>query len=163
MEAIEIPVPADASRSFTDIAQGIRLVWRSFGGGPAPSSGSDLLRADTHSPHDLVSRRARNYTIAALDHLVFWADFAAPLKFHPEQRTTFTLRPSLTLARAALESSSQGAWLLSSTSMRETIRRHISLIRWDLDEHRKSSSGEAKEELQAGLQACRTGFGRVPR
>lgn len=31
--------------------------------------------------------------------------------------------------------------------MREIIRRHISLIRWDLAEHRKSSVGEAKAAL----------------
>jgi hypothetical protein len=39
-----------------------------------------------------VSDRARHYVTAALRHMLMWADYAAPFKFHPEQAVT--LRPS---------------------------------------------------------------------
>lgn len=67
-----------------------------------------------------------------------WADFAAPLKFHPDQATMFNLRPALALARAALESAAQAVWLLDTLDPVECVRRHLRLIRWDLEEHRKS-------------------------
>lgn len=87
------PVSPEASRAFTEIAQGTRLCWRMFSscGGPAPKSNFD--QADAIYPFERVSDRAHHYVSAALEHLLMWADFAAPLKFHPEQTTTFTLRP----------------------------------------------------------------------
>jgi hypothetical protein len=101
-------------------------------------------------PAEKVSDRARHYVSAALEHLVMWADFVAPFKFHPEQVTTLTLRPTLALARAAMESAAQAIWLLDTRDPVECIRRHLSLIRWDLAEYRKSQSDdEAKAKVRA--------------
>lgn len=103
-----------------------------------PASTSNFQQVNELYPYEKVSDRARHYLNAALEHMVFWADLAAPLKFHPEQTVTFTLRPSLALARAALESSAQAVWLMDTDDPLECVRRHLSLIRWDLAEHRKS-------------------------
>lgn len=132
------PVSPEASRAFTEIAQGTRLCWRMFSscGGPAPNSNFD--QADAIYPFERVSDRAHHYVSAALEHLLMWADFAAPLKFHPEQTTTFTLRPPMALARAALESAAQAVWLMDTLDPLECIQRHLRLIRWDLEEYRKS-------------------------
>ncbi|WP_419703212.1 hypothetical protein [Promicromonospora sp. NFX87] len=139
MENERFPVPAHASAVFTEIAQGLRVTWHMLRSSPIePNSGSNLARADDLYPFEKVSVRARHYVSAALEHLIMWADFAAPLKFHPDQATMFTLQPALALARAALESAAQAVWLLDTLDPVECVRRHLRLIRWDLEEHRKS-------------------------
>jgi hypothetical protein len=67
-----------------------------------------------------------------------WADHVAPFKFHPEQVSNFQQRPPFTLARAAMEAAAQAVWMLDTADPRECIRRHVSLIRWDISEHKKS-------------------------
>ena len=96
-------------------------------------------------PFEKVSDRARAYLVAAIEHLIFWADLQAPLKFHPEQFNEVTLRPSYTLARASLESAAQAVWLMNTTDPMECIRRHICLMRWDLQELRKSKLDPAEK------------------
>lgn len=115
-----------------------------------PSPGSNFARINDLYPYEKVSDRARHYLSAALEHLHMWADFVAPLKFHPEQTTTHSLRPALALARAALETSAQAVWLMDACDALECVRRHLSLIRWDLAEHRKSKlTGEEKSAVKA--------------
>lgn len=103
-----------------------------------PASGSNFNQVNELYPFEKVSDRARHYVSAALEHLTMWADFAAPFKFHPQQTTTFTMRPTMALARAALESSAQAVWLMDTRDPIECVRRHLRLIRWDIAEHRKS-------------------------
>lgn len=103
-----------------------------------PLTGSNFAQVNDLYPFEKVSDRARHYVSAALEHLIMWADFAAPFRFHPEQTTTFTMRPTYALARAALESAAQAVWLMDTTDPSECVRRHLRLIRWDLAEHRKS-------------------------
>lgn len=87
---------------------------------------------------------------AAADHLLLWADYAAPLKFHPEAETAHTLRPAFTLARAAIESSAQAIWVLNPEDQVERARRYIRLAIWDLDEQTKAAATEAsRAELEA--------------
>jgi hypothetical protein len=79
-----------------------------------------------------------------------WADFAAPLKFHPEARTVHRLRPAFTLAHAAMESAAQALWVLSAKGLLECLNRHVTLLLWDMDEQIKAAStDEAKAELRA--------------
>ena len=119
-------------------------------GDPAP--GSNFARAAEFFPFEKVADRARAYLRAGLDHLLMWADYAAPLVFHDEQTISFTLRPTLTLARAAIEASAQAVWLMDTTDPIECIRRHISLMRWDLNEHWRSKIGNSTEQAAIELR-----------
>ena len=149
MNEPRFPVPHDASHAFTAVAQGTRLSWHMFNSCGSPASGSNFARVDSLYPFEKVSDRARHYVSAALEHLIMWADFAAPFKYHPEQTTTFTLRPPMALARAALESASQAVWLLNTPDVRECLQRHLRLIRWDLEEYRKSHlEAEGKKRVK---------------
>lgn len=104
---------------------------------------------NTLYPFEKVSDRAQHYVSAALEHLTMWADYAAPLKFHPETVTVFTMRPAFALARAAMESASQAVWLMDTTDPIECAKRHLRLIRWDLEEHRKSRlDSEGKQKVR---------------
>ena len=76
----------------------------------------------------------------------------APLKFHPEQSVEVTLRPSYTLARASLESAAQAVWLMDTTDPMECIRRHICLMRWDIQELRKSHLETTEKARAKGLE-----------
>jgi hypothetical protein len=133
------PVPEEHSQEFTAVAQGSRIAWHMVQACGDPLDGSNFAKVNELYPFEKVSDRVRHYVEAAFEHLLMWADNVAPFKFHPEQTVNFTLRPTYTLARAALESSAQAVWILSSADPEECVRRHLSLIRWDLHEHRKSS------------------------
>jgi len=144
-----IAVPPSVSQAFTEIAQGARYAQHMVKSCGAPTSGSNFAKVNDLYPFEKVSDRARHYVTAGLEHLVMWADFAAPFKFHPEQTTTFTMRPTYALARAALESAAQAVWLMDTTDPIECVQRHLRLIRWDLEEHRKSRlDPEGKEQVK---------------
>ncbi len=118
-----------------------------------PAASSNFAQANKLYPFIKVSDRTRSYLVAALEHLLLWADYAAPLKFHEDHVVNFTLRPAYTLARAAIESSAQAIWLTNTREPRECIRRHLCLIRWDLEEHRKSKSDSAAKDVIRGYDA----------
>lgn len=148
MEEPRYPVPPEATRAFTEVAHSARMNQHMLAAvGDSPPPGSNFALADELYPFEKVSVRARHYVRAALEHLIMWADFAAPLKFHPEQAVQFTSRPAHALARAALESAAQAVWLVSTNDPRECIRRHLSLIRWDLAEYRRSKPDPEHKEL----------------
>lgn len=147
MPAERIQVDPESSRAWTEVAQGARLSWHTFVNVPAPSEGSNFARASDIYPFEPVDERARAYVGAALEHLMMWADYAAPLKFHPEHESTFQQRPPYTLARAALESAAQAVWMLDTRDPIECIRRHLSLIHWDLQEHRRSKAGPSDKQI----------------
>lgn len=139
-------MPAEHSRAFTEVAQGSRLTWRMLRLCGDPRRGSNFAYSDELYPFEKVSDRARHYVGAAFEHLLMWADHIAPFKFHSEQTVQFTLRPTFTLARAAMESAAQAVWLLDTNDPKECIRRHLQLIRWDLQEYRKSFLDLADKE-----------------
>ncbi|MCL3818552.1 hypothetical protein [Aeromicrobium wangtongii] len=136
----QFPVSEDISRAWTEIAQGARLSHRAFSsvGDPAPGSNFTLINAIY--PWEKASDWSRSYIDAAYEHLIHWADFVAPFRFHPEQRVRQTLRPAYTLSRAALEASAQALWMLEGGSAKECARRHLSLVRWDFHEHHASKT-----------------------
>ncbi|WP_150461074.1 hypothetical protein [Nesterenkonia ebinurensis] len=111
-----------------------------------PTPGSDLAQVNALYQWEKVSDRAQHYVAASLEHLLMWADFVAPLKFDPEQASVIRMRPTLALARAAIESAAQVVWLLAGQTSRECVRRHLSLVRWDLQEHRKSRLNAAGKQ-----------------
>ncbi len=135
-----IPVPPEISLEFTEIGQAARYCQHMVRSCGDPAPGSNFEQVNQLYPFEKVSDRARHYVTVSLEHMVMWADFAAPFKFHPDQTTNFAMRPAYALARAALESAAQAVWLLNTADPVECIKRLLRLIRWDLEEHRKSQS-----------------------
>lgn len=141
-----IPVDEATSQAWAAVAHGARMAEHILRNVGDPAPGSNFAQINALYPHEKASDWHRSYLAAALEHLMVWADIAAPLKFHPEQEVTHTFRPAYTLGRAALEAASQAAWMSSGASAYECARRHLSLIRWDYVEQRKSLLGEAEAQ-----------------
>lgn len=145
---VRVQINDDDVRGWVEVAHGSRLLQHCLRNAGEPQTGSPFAQVAELYPFEKVSDRGRAYLTAAIDHLIFWADLQAPLKFHPEQSNEVTLRPSYTLARASLESAAQAVWLMDTTDPMECIRRHICLMRWDLQELRKSKL-DATEKAKA--------------
>jgi hypothetical protein len=139
-----ILVDPETSREWVEVAQGARVSRHIFVNVTVPAKDSNFARARELYPFEAVDERGRAYIGAALEHLIMWADYVAPFKFHPEQETNFQQRPPYTLARAALEASAQAVWMLDTRDPIECIRRHLSLVRWDLQEHMRSKQTPAE-------------------
>ena len=140
-----IPVDEEVSRAWVAVAHGARTTNRMLDrlGEPAPDS--IFAQVNALYPYEKASDWHRSYLAAALEHLMVWADIEAPLKFHPEQVVTHYFRPIYTLARAAMEASSQAVWMTGGKTAQECARRHLCLIRWDYEEHRKSLSDNKRK------------------
>ena len=94
---------------------------------------------------------SRGYLDAAVDRLILWADHAVPLKFHPDTIVTHSLRPALTLARAATESAPQTIWILGSDDKVLCGQRYIQLAIADLIEQVDAAETiDKRSSLQAG-------------
>ncbi|QMW65278.1 hypothetical protein H4N58_13825 [Mumia sp. ZJ1417] len=141
-----VPVDPESSRAWVEVAQGTRISWHIFRNVPLPCEGSNFAAMRDLYPYEPVDERARSYVGAALEHLVMWADHAAPFKFHPEHEANFHQRPPYTLARAAMESAAQAVWMLDTREPVECVRRHLCLIRWDLQEHKRSKLERNEKE-----------------
>jgi hypothetical protein len=116
---------------------------------PAPTSGSMLSVVSAVVPEESAADWCRAFLVAALEHLVMWADYVTPQHMHPDAQAEFALRPAQTLARAALESASQAVWILSPTEVQDVERRYISLVLADWDEQKKAASGlDAKASMK---------------
>lgn len=137
MVDMKVPVAPKYDEKIASLAVKIRLFAHHHAATPPPAETSNFGQLRRFGTDETLSRQARGMIDASLEHLVFWADHAAPLQFHPEHETLITLRPYFTLARAALEASAQTVWLLGTVDEREVLRRHISLALWDLDEQKK--------------------------
>ena len=147
--AAQFSVDAAVSQAWAAVAHGARLSSRILQSVGDPVPRSNFAELNAVYPHEKASDWHRAYLGAALEHLLMWADLVAPLKFHPEQVVMHTFRPAYTLGRAALEAASQAVWMTAGGTARECSRRHLSLIRWDYVEHRKSVSGqEAKGRVE---------------
>jgi hypothetical protein len=148
-----IPVDPEVSQSWAAVAIGSRVSHRTLELVGAPAPGSRFAQVDAGYPYEQVSERARGYLAAALEHLIFWADYVAPIKFHDEQAVHLSLRPSYTIARASVESSAQAVWLMNAADPKECIRRHLCLVRWDLQEYRKSKLEPAAKDVIRAQEA----------
>ena len=112
MEPVRVQVDDANQQAWIAVAHSTRIDDRVLNRLGDPSPGSNFARAAELFPVEKVADRARAYLRAGLDHMPMWADYSAPLLFHDEQTINFTLRPTLTLARAALEASAQAVWLV---------------------------------------------------
>jgi hypothetical protein len=134
----EFPVDGQNKLEWVRVGHSARVMYRVLTNVGDPAANSNFTQINGVYPWEKASDWSRSYLIAALEHLLVWADYVAPLKFHPEQRVGHTLRPVQTLARAAIEASAQAVWILSGKSAAECARRHVRLMRCDLTEQRKS-------------------------
>lgn len=147
---IPFRVDEENSQSWTEVAHSARVNHRAMSLTRDPLPGSNFAAVDELYPFEKVSDRVRAYLMAGIEHMLTWADLTAPLKFHEEQVTNVMLRPAYTLARATIEASAQAVWLMDTRDPVECVRRHLSLMRWDLQEHRKSKLDlEQKEVIKA--------------
>lgn len=148
-----IPVAESVSRAWAEVANGARMTNHMLTSMPSLTAASNFAQIDAVYAYEKASDWHRAYLAAALEHLVVWADFAAPLRFHPEHEVTFTFRPAHTLGRAAMEAASQAVWMTAGGTAQECARRRLALIRWDYAEHRKSQADLTFKERIAQLDA----------
>lgn len=134
-----ILIDRDTSRPWVEVAQGSRINQDLLRETPPAETGSPLDIVDDYFPMEPIERWCRSYLSAALEHLVMWADFAAPTVFHPDAVVHHSQRPAQTLARAALESASQAVWVLAADTPLEMARRHVTLVLHDWEEQRKAA------------------------
>lgn len=136
------------------IAHRARLADRTLSAVEDPLPGSEFAQINDIYPAEKASDWHRAYITAALEHLMIWAELVAPLKIHPGQEVTHTFRPAYTLARAAMEASSQALWMSAAQSAKDCGRRHLSLIRWDYEEHRKSLAAPEDKRRVSDMDAA---------
>ena len=146
-----VAVEREQSRPWVEVAQSARLLRDLLTETPAAVDGSPFSTIDEDLPQ-ACEKWCRSYLSSALEHLGMWADYVAPLTFHPEAVVRHEARPAQTLARAALESASQAVWVMASRDPREVLRRHLSLVLADWEEQRKA---EVDPERKAGLKQKR--------
>lgn len=114
-----------------------------------PALEGSFLRPTADMPLQNMTWFCRGLLESAADHLVMWADYAAPLRFHPDAEIVHTLRPAFTLARATIESAAQAIWVLSPEELTQCVGRYFLLATWDLDEQVKAAeSPESRIEVQ---------------
>ena len=97
-----------------------------------PRPGSALAGDDESYQWEKCSAWARASLIAAIDHLVLWANVVAPQKLFDGMIVSNPPRPYYTLARAALESAAQSLWVLKPEDSSERVHRHLRLLYHDL-------------------------------
>ncbi|MDO5712350.1 MAG: type I restriction-modification system subunit M N-terminal domain-containing protein [Micrococcales bacterium] len=121
-----------------EIAIGLRVegeILHSYG---EPVLNSPFAEANDHYPWEKASDWCREYLSAALESALLWADFYMPLSFGPEAKIDIRPRPVQGLARSALESASQAAWVMTGDTPEELSLRHLRLMYMDFDEQRKA-------------------------
>ena len=110
--ASRIAVDREQSRSWVEVAQSARLMRDLLTETPPAIRGSPFSIIDEELPQS-CEKWCRSYLSSALEHLGMWADYVAPLTFHPDAVVHHEARPAQTLARAALESASQAVWVMA--------------------------------------------------
>lgn len=145
------PIEVEETRAWNEAAVGARLNAEVLLRIMPPREGS-FLRPNSDDPLRNMAWFCHGLLESAADHLVLWADYAAPLKFHPDHVTVHALRPVFTLARAAIESASQAIWVLSPEDPKVRGARYIMLATWDLNEQLKAA---VDEESRAELKSRR--------
>ncbi|TFB96268.1 MULTISPECIES: hypothetical protein [unclassified Cryobacterium] len=135
------------SMPWVEVAHSARIMRDVLDSVGAPLPGSAFAQVDRLYPWEPASEWARDYLSAGLEHLEFWADATAPMKFHPDAIVVHRLRPVQALARAAVESASQSVWMMDATDARSTALRHLNLVLDDINEERKALPLEEKQRM----------------
>lgn len=142
------PIEREQIVPWIEVAQSARLNADVLERLMPPREGS-FLRPTPDDPLKNMAWWCHGFLDAAVDHLLLWADYAAPLKFHPEASIAHTLRPAFTLARAAIEAAAQAIWILSPEDPNVRGARYVVLATWDVNEQLKAAvAAEARAELK---------------
>lgn len=145
-----------------EIAQGVRLNADVLGHLMPPRMGS-FLRPTADDPLRKMAWWCHGFLEAAADHLMMWADYTVPFEVH-RQATVHTLRPTFTLARAAIEAAAQVFWALSPEESAVRGRRFLHLVAWDVDEQAKAAGpGDAQAQIHVQRAQILALFGWTPR
>ena len=145
----DFEIPRDILEGWAGVAHTARLMIDVLQQIREPKPGSNLAQVNEVYAPERGSDWCRSYLSSALEHLEFWGDHVAPLKFHPEQRVRHTFRPVQTLSRAAIESSAHAIWVLDARTAQECTRRHLSLVVHDFEEQKKAAVGQERKTALA--------------
>lgn len=159
----ELLEPNDpVAKRLTELAFQFRVEGAVFHAIDGPMPGSVLADADAFFPSEKASDWSREFLSAAVESVLMWADFHAPLEVAPGAVVRIRTRPVQALARSALEASSQCLWVLDAASPDEMSRRHLRLLHDDhleqrkayaLQAHRVDGAEEQLNRLRTRLQA----------
>jgi hypothetical protein len=97
-----------------------------------PLPGSRLAADDEAYVWEKCSAWTRSGLVAAIDHLIVWANIVAPQQVFEGMVVSNPPRPYFTLARGALESAAQAVWVLDQEASGERVHRHLGLLYHDL-------------------------------
>lgn len=97
-----------------------------------PLPATPLATDDESYPWEKCSSWTRSMLVAALDHLVVWANIIAPQTVFEGMVVRNPPRAYYTLARAGLEAAAQAVWILDQESSTERVDRHLRLLYHDL-------------------------------
>ncbi|TFD13127.1 hypothetical protein [Cryobacterium sp. TMT4-10] len=142
-------IDRETSMPWVEVAHSARIMREVLDTIGTPLRGSAFAQVDAQYQWEAASDWARDYLSAGIEHLEFWADLTAPLKFHPEAVVLHKLRPVQALARAAVESASQAVWMMDAKDAHSTALRHLCLILDDLEEERKALPPSEKHRMHA--------------
>lgn len=145
-------IDRETSMPWVEVAHSARIMRDVLDAIGSPLRGSAFAQVDAHYQWEAASDWARDYLSAGIEHLEFWADATAPLKFHPDAVVLHKLRPVQAIARAAVESASQAVWMMDAKDARSTALRHLCLILDDLEEERKALPLKEKERMHAARE-----------
>jgi hypothetical protein len=97
-----------------------------------PKPASMLAADDAAYRWEKCSAWTRAWLVAAIDHLILWANIVAPQRLFEGMIVQNPPRPYYTLARAGLESAAQAVWVLKEGDSAERVHRHLRLLYHDL-------------------------------
>jgi len=97
-----------------------------------PLPATPLATDDEAYRWEKCSAWTRSGLVAAIDHLVVWANNVAPQTVFEGMVVRNPPRPYYTLARAGLESAAQAVWVLDQDTSAERVHRHLRVLYHDL-------------------------------
>lgn len=127
-----VPVPESEIREWVTFAHKARLASYILGQVRDPLPRSPLAVDDNAYRWEKCSAWTRAFLVAALDHLVLWANVVAPQRVFAGMIVQNPPRPYYTLARAGMEAAAQTVWILEPQESSERVERHLRLLYHDL-------------------------------
>lgn len=142
------PVGSADSQLWVQSVTRSRMAVRALAATGDPVAGSPLAADDAVFPSEYLSDATRGFLDAALDHLTLWSNTVAPMVFVDGSTVANPPRPYFALARAAIESASQAAWVLEPEASTVRVQRHVRLLLGNLEEMRKTAVKTPGADLQ---------------
>lgn len=128
-------VPDEIARQWAAVAHGGRMASYMLDGVVDPEPRTPFAADDSGYRWEKLSAWVRGYLIAAVDHLLLWANTVAPLQVFEGQVNDNPPRPYYSIGRGALEAAAQAGWVMRPVDSRERVQRHLRLLYQDLRHH----------------------------